>query len=214
MLHMQYLCLQLACVQAASNTNGIKHVFTTLIALWKYFHFSPKRAESLKHIQAVLDMPEMKVIKPSNTRWLAHERCVKAVKASFSALVATLESNYENFREPEALGISKALTKFSTIAATFLLDYTLLITSQLNKALQTKNIDFSMVSTLVEATFKSLEDAVTPASNWVLELIECSEDIQKATGQTIDTSKIKQFQDNIDCSMYARSGKFFRTFYL
>ena len=46
--------LQLACVQAANSTTGIKHVYTTLTTLWKYFHYSRKRAESLKQIQHVL----------------------------------------------------------------------------------------------------------------------------------------------------------------
>ena len=50
------------------------------MTLWKFFHYSPKRAESLKEIQKVLDLPELKIVKPSDTRWLAHERCVKAVK--------------------------------------------------------------------------------------------------------------------------------------
>ena len=74
-IFVHYHChlLQLACVQAANSTDGIKHVFITLMTLWKYFHYSPKRAESLKDIQHVLDLPEMKIIKPSDTRWLAHE---------------------------------------------------------------------------------------------------------------------------------------------
>ena len=39
------------------------------------FHFFPKRDES----QKVLDLPAFKIVKPSDTRCLAHERCVKAV---------------------------------------------------------------------------------------------------------------------------------------
>ena len=35
--------LQLACVQSANRTEGIKHVYTTLTTLWKFFHHSPKR---------------------------------------------------------------------------------------------------------------------------------------------------------------------------
>lgn len=66
--------LQLACVQAANSTKGIKHVYTTLTTIWKYFKSSPKRTQSLKDIQQVLELPELKVIKPSDTRWLAHER--------------------------------------------------------------------------------------------------------------------------------------------
>ena len=76
-------------MQAANSTTGIKHVYTTLTALWKYFHYSPKRAESLKEIQHVLNLSEMKVIKPSDTRWLAHELCVKT-EASYTAVVVTL----------------------------------------------------------------------------------------------------------------------------
>ena len=43
--------LQLASVHAANATPGIKHVYTTLMTLWKFFRYSPKRAESLKEIQ-------------------------------------------------------------------------------------------------------------------------------------------------------------------
>jgi len=73
----------------------------------------------------VLDLPELKIVKPSDTRWLAHERCVKAVKASCSAIVNALNNIYEQTHEPEALGISKALCKPSTVCAMYLLDYAL-----------------------------------------------------------------------------------------
>ena len=103
------LCLYTATVTCCSwlvnNTSGIAHVYTTL---WKHFHYFPKRADCLKEVQSVLELPEMKVIKPSDTRWLTHERCVKAVKASYSAIVITLASIYEMSHEPEALGIHGA----------------------------------------------------------------------------------------------------------
>ena len=109
--------LQLASVQAANATPGIKHVYTTQMTLWKFFHYSPKRAESLKEIQKVLDLPEFKIVKPSDTCWLARERCVKAVKASYCSIVLALENIYETSHEPEALGLSKALSSHSTIEA-------------------------------------------------------------------------------------------------
>ena len=86
--------LQLASVQAANATPGIKHVYTTLMTLWKFFHYSPKRAESLKEIQKLLDLPELKIVKLSDIRWLAHECCVKAVKANYSSIVLALEKIY------------------------------------------------------------------------------------------------------------------------
>ena len=71
------------------------------------FHYSPKRAESLKKVQKVLDLPELKIVKPSDTRWLAHERCVQAVKASYSTVVAFLDHIYTDTHEPEALRLRK-----------------------------------------------------------------------------------------------------------
>ena len=56
-VHCRCHILQLASMQAANATPGIKHVYTTLMMLWKFFHYSPKRAESLKDIQKVLDLP-------------------------------------------------------------------------------------------------------------------------------------------------------------
>ena len=84
-VHCRCHVLQLASVQAANTTPGIKHVYTNLMTLWKFFHYSPERAESLKEIQKVLDLPEFKIVKLSDTRWLAHEHCVKAVKGSCSS---------------------------------------------------------------------------------------------------------------------------------
>ena len=44
------------------------------------FSISPKRAEKLAEIEAVLNTPEIKVTKPSDTQWLAQERCAQAVR--------------------------------------------------------------------------------------------------------------------------------------
>ena len=59
------------------------------------------------------------------TRCLAHEWCVKAVNVSYTALIVTLDNNHQNFHAPEALELYKVLSKFTTIAAIDLLDYTL-----------------------------------------------------------------------------------------
>ena len=77
------------------------------MTLWKFVHYSTKRAKSLKVIQKVLDLPELKIVKPSDICWLAQKRCVKAVKASYSLIVLALENIYETSHEPEALGLRK-----------------------------------------------------------------------------------------------------------
>ena len=156
LVHCRCHVLQLASVQAANATPGIKYVYTTLMTLWKFFHYPQKCAESLKEIQKVLDLPELKIVKPSDTRWLAHERYVKAVKASYSSIILALENIYETSHEPEALGLSKALSSHSTIAAMYLLDYILPQVAKLSRALQTKHLDLSLISSLVDATLNLL----------------------------------------------------------
>lgn len=64
----------------------------------------------------------MTVIMPSDTRWLAHERCV--VKQRYVGIVTALNNMHSNMHEPEPLGLSKALSKSATGIAIFLLDYT------------------------------------------------------------------------------------------
>ena len=83
-------------------------------------------------------------MKLSDTRWLAHECCVKAVKASYSSIVHALENIYETLHEPEALGLSKALFSHSTIAAMYRLDYIVPQVAKLSRALQTKHLDLSL----------------------------------------------------------------------
>ena len=135
----------------------------------------------------------MKVIKPPDTRWLAHEWCVKAVKVSYTALVVTLDSNYQNFHAPEALGLYKALSKFTTIAAIYLLHYTLPLVAKLSESLQTKQRDLSMISSLVNAVHKALDDAITSDVYWVLELFWIPR--MQVTGEIVSADRTHTFQE-------------------
>ena len=166
-VHCHCHLLQLACVQAANSTNRTKHVYyVTLTTLWKFFHYSPKKAESLKLVYQVLNLPELKIVKPSDTRWLAHERCVRAIKASYGAIVTALNDIHESTHEPEALGLSNALSKPSTVTAMYKnIDYVLPQVAKLSKTLQTEHLNLSMISSLVDATLNTLDDTVSPSAN-------------------------------------------------
>lgn len=142
-------------------------------------------------------MPEMKIIKPSDTRWLAHERCVKAVKASYSAIVITLNNIYCTTHEPEALGLAKALSKHSTVTAIFMLDYVLPQVAKLSKTLQGERLDLTAISSLVDSTVHTLNDAATPAANWVLQLLDDCEDLEAATEIKVTMENIKCFQETV-----------------
>ena len=164
---------------------------------WKLFHYSPKCAQSLKEIQKVPDLPELKIVKPSDTRWLAHERCVKAVKASYSSIVLLLKIYMTPSYEPEALGLGKALSSLSTIAAMYLLEYILPQVAKLSRALQTKHLDLPLISSLVDATLNLLDDAILPSANWVLQLQDAREELKAATGIEVTYLDICSFQERV-----------------
>ena len=145
----------------------------------------------------MLDLPELKIVKPSDTHWLAHERCVKAVKASYSAIVNALNNIYEQTHEPEALGLSKALCKPSTVCAIYPLDYALPQVAKLSRSLQTEKIDLTVIARLVDATLNTLDDAILPAANWVLELLDAKDDLEAATDVEITTAIITSFQERV-----------------
>ena len=107
-MHCHCHLLQLACVQAVNDTEGSKHVHRTDNPVESFFYYSPKRSENLIEVWKVL-------IKFSKLK------IVKAVNANYAAFVVAFEKIYKQSHEPEALRISKALLKASTLSATFLL---------------------------------------------------------------------------------------------
>ena len=81
--------LQLASIKAAESVLVIKRMFGTMTSLWKMLHYSPKQAETLKNIQSILSLPELKMVKPNDTWWLSHERCIRAILKELPVLITT-----------------------------------------------------------------------------------------------------------------------------
>ena len=67
-IHCSCHRVQVASIQAAESVGTIKKMFGTMTTLWKMFYYSPKKAEALKNVQSVLGLPELKILKPSDTR--------------------------------------------------------------------------------------------------------------------------------------------------
>ena len=90
---------------------------------------------------------------------------MKAVKASYGAIVTALNDIHENTHEPEAYGLCKALNKRHTVAAIYMLDYILPQVAKLSRKLQTEKLDLSMISSLVNAILHTLDDSLLPSAN-------------------------------------------------
>ena len=102
-----------------------------------------------------------------------------------SSLLSTTHS-YEETHEPETLRISKALSKRSTISA---IDYVLPQVVKLSKTLQTEKLDVTIISSLVEATLRTIDNALTPAANWVLALCDIEAFRSRSQWMTSSLSK-------------------------
>ena len=108
--------------------------------------------------------------------------------------MSALETIYQESPEPEALGISKILSKPSTLFAIYLLDYILPEVSKLSKSLQTEKLDLSIISSLVDATLYTLEDVLQPAAKWVLDLQEVKEEMDITVGINFNSDDVVSFQ--------------------
>ena len=71
----------------------------------------------------MLNLPELKVIKPSSTRWLSHERCIKAIRKKLPAyaIILTLQELYESKGDAEVFGVQSILSSFEGVATVIIL---------------------------------------------------------------------------------------------
>ena len=149
-IHCRCHQLQLACVYAAKSIKAVSCVQSNVLAIWKLFHYSPKKAAVLRDIQVVLAHPQLKMLKPGDTRWLSHRNSVHAIRRSFSPLVVTLKSIYENEGDAEAYGLAKLVKSYHFIAVVSMLCDALDPVARLCTALQAKTLDFAELNFLVD----------------------------------------------------------------
>ena len=103
------------------------------------------------------------------------------MKENYITIVITFNNIYKETHQPEALGISKALSSKSTISAVYLVDYVLPQVAKVSKTLQYEKLDLTVISSLVKATLHSLDDTMSPATNWMLQLLDTKENLEEAT---------------------------------
>ena len=175
-VHCRCHQLQLAVIHAAKEHREVMQVLGTLLTMWKAFHYSPKKAEMLIEIQAVLNSPELKVHKPSDTRWLARERCVRAVRQTLPALVATFEKIHDDCGDAEAFGIAKLMCTYKFVACLYMLCDVVHTVAKLQGSLQSKVLDLATVPILVQSTISRLTEIkeILSSSTWFKDHVHVS----------------------------------------
>ena len=108
-------------------------------------------------MQALVNHPQLKMIKPSDTRWLAHDRSVKAIRYSMRPLIDTLEHIHEDTGEPEVLGMLRTMKTYNFVATLMMLSDVLPVLTCLSRALQAKTADFTLVASQLTYVQHSLQ---------------------------------------------------------
>ena len=169
-IHCSCHRLQLASIQAAESVPQIQKFFGMLLNLWKLFYYSPKKAEKLKEVQSVLNHPELKVVKSSSTRWLSHERCVRAVRKELPAILITLQDLYETTGDAEAFGVQSILSSFAGVTTVIILCEILNLIATLNCFMQRKATDFSRLKVILDSILDQLKCLKREDADWCSEV--------------------------------------------
>ena len=69
--------------------------------------------------------------------------------------------------------------------------------AKFSRALQTKHLDLSLISSLVDATLNSLNDAILSSANWVLQLQDAREELKAATDIEVTHLDICFFEERV-----------------
>ena len=141
-------------------------MFGTMGNIWKLYFYSPKKAESLKTVQSV-KLPELKMVMPSDSRWLSHERYVRAIYRELPAFIVTLQHLYETSGDAEAYCISALLATYTGVASIMFLSEVLDILARMNVSMQRKLLDLSRLPVLLKITTDQLEHLKDKRSEWL-----------------------------------------------
>ena len=153
--------------------------------LWKLFYYSPRKAEALKEVSSVLNLPQLKVVKPSDTRWLSHERCIKAICKDLPSLIITLQQLYESDGDNEAFGVVTLLSSTVGIMSVIMLSHVLSIVTKLNLFMQASNADFTRLPNFLSNIYEELMSAKDEDSVWITKSKEAMTSLREEHGITI-----------------------------
>ena len=140
--------------------------FGTMTSVWKLFYYSPHKAETLKGVQAVLCFPELKIVMPSDTRWLLHEPCVTAICKELPPLMQTHSQLYESSGDAEAYGMYSLLASVNGVSSSYLLSEVLSALALLNLFMQKKIADFSKLPFMLKSTLDYLNSIRESDASW------------------------------------------------
>ncbi|CAG2224053.1 unnamed protein product [Mytilus edulis] len=152
--HKLALCLK----HLAKDIPLLAELDKTLLCLWKMFEYSPLKAGVFRVFQETYGLKPMVLIKASMTRWLSHLHACLRVIERYETIVDTLDSLYNDLKEPEIFGVRHILTRKDVVAMMLLLCDVLKPVNILNLCLQSENVNFTNLDQNVQKTIDALHE--------------------------------------------------------
>ena len=109
------LALILQHLVAQSQFRSVKEADSLIISLFTLFHKSSVRQAILENASQVVNKRHKKLVCPSATRWLDHERAFSRVIESYEETIIALSTVWTERGDPEAFGILIQMTSHEFI---------------------------------------------------------------------------------------------------
>ena len=71
---------------------------------------------TLRNVQSILCLSELKTVKPNDARWLSHKWCVQAILEQLPSLIVNLHSLYGDYNDAKAYGLPLVLGSYRGVA--------------------------------------------------------------------------------------------------
>ena len=152
--------LALASCDAAAKCPWFSRFEKVLNQVYSYFSHSAVRYTKLAEMQSVLSLPQLKLQRPTETRWLSLEGAIHAFRRCFVAVQAVLEDEGSKGCAM-ALGLAKFISTHTFRAQLYFLSDVLSILGILSLTFQTKDLNLLTVEKVIThhvSTLQSLKE--------------------------------------------------------
>ena len=147
--------LALAAGQAGEKVPFLSTRFKpTLRQLFYFFENSAVRMSGLKSLEQILNLPELKLKKAADTRWLSHDTACHTLVRVLPAVVASVEREAAERGDALAVGLSKVVKQYNFVASLYLMCP---MVSRLSRIFQLSTVDMSEIHKQVTSTLEGLQ---------------------------------------------------------
>ena len=125
------------------------------------------RTSGLKSIQEVLNDPTLKLTQAKDVHWLSHKKTIATLRRCLPSVVASLEREAAEWNCAQATGLVSFVKRYKFVASMYMMSDILPPLANLSRAFQRKDVDFTVIKPLVQATKATVESLlVTPGEHF------------------------------------------------